>query len=92
MLRAMLQASRGEGLKRALVEVRVAKGLDFVATRSAIESLPKLGYAPDFKVAVLLLDDQARRSAEFAQEVAENRGIAVRAFLGRDAALQWLLA
>jgi hypothetical protein len=41
---------------------------------------------------VLLLDEQARRSADFAQVVAENRGVPVRVFSEREAALKWLPA
>ena len=90
MLREVLE--QRNGLKAALVEVKVAMGLDFVGTQFLVEELPRLGFPPDFRFAVLLLDEQARRSADFAQDVAENRGIAFRVFSGRDAALQWLRA
>jgi hypothetical protein len=88
MLRDLLQ--RRHGLKAALVEVKVAMGLDFVGTQFLVEELPRLGFPPDFKFAVLLLDEQARRAADFAQEVAENRGIPIQVFSDRDAALAWL--
>lgn len=90
MLREVLE--RRDGLKAALIEVKVAMGLDFVGTQFLVEELPRLGFPPDFKFAVLLLDERARRSADFAQDVAENRGVGVRVFSGRDAALKWLLA
>jgi hypothetical protein len=90
MLREVLE--RRNGLKAALIEVKVAMGLDFVATRQLVEDLPRLGYPPEFRFALLLLDEQARRSAEYAQDVAENRGVAVQVFYERRRALEWLLA
>ena len=90
MLREMLE--QRNGLKAALIEVKVAMGLDFVGTQFLVEEVPRLGFPPDFRFAVLLLDEQARRSAEFAQDVAENRGVGVQVFSARDAALRWLAA
>jgi hypothetical protein len=90
MLREVLE--RRNGLNAALVEVKVAAGLDFVATEQLVEELQRLGYPPDFRFALLLLDEQARRSAEYAQDVAENRGVAVQVFYERGRALEWLLA
>jgi hypothetical protein len=88
MLREVL-AQRGE-LKAALLEVKVAHGLDFFSIQRLVEDLPRLGFPPDFRFAVLLLDEQARRSADFAQELAENRGVAIQVFSARDDALRWL--
>ena len=91
-VRAMLydMLRQRKGLKAALLEVKVAVGLDFVGTRALLDESPDFGFPPDFKFAVLLLDEQARRAAEFAQEVAENRGVPVRVFSSRDEALRWL--
>ena len=93
-LRAMLDEmvpARGKPL-RALVEVKVAFGLDVVTTKKLVTALPALGFPPSYRIAVLLLDDAARRAAEFAEDVAVNRGLAVRVFRDRERALQWLLA
>jgi hypothetical protein len=93
-VRAMLQEvlrQRNE-LKGALLEVKVAIGLDFVAIRQLFDESQALGFPPDFKFAVLLLDEQARRSADFAQDVAQRRGVGVRVFSAREEALRWLQA
>lgn len=92
LLKSLLQASRESGLERALVEVRVAYGLDPVSTKSLVVALPALGFPKSYRIAVLLLDEAARESASFAEDVAVNRGIGVRVFSGRDEALAWLLA
>ena len=90
LLREMAQR-RGEACG-ALMEVKVAVGLDFVGIQTLLEETVSLGLPLDFRFAVLLLDEQARRSADFAQVAAENRGVPLRVFSERDAALKWLLS
>jgi hypothetical protein len=92
-VRAMLRemAWQCASAKGALLEVKVAVGLDFVETQSLFAETD-LGLPLDFRYAVLLLDEQARRSADFAQVVAENRGVPVQVFSQREAALKWLLS
>ena len=92
MLTELLQQSREANLLGALVEVRLAFGLDPVATKALVLALPALGFAPDYRIAVLLLDDAARNAARFAENVAFNRGLAVRVFDERAKALEWLSA
>jgi hypothetical protein len=93
-VRAMLHdlaRQRGD-LRCALLEVKVAMGLDFVGTQALLDETPQFGLPIGFRYAVLLLDEQARRSAEFAQVAAENRGVPVQVFSDREAALKWLLS
>ena len=90
MLAEVLAAARATDAQGALVEVRVAFGLDSVSVLALVNDLPALGFPPAFKFAVLLLDDAARDSAQFAETAAANRGRAVRAFSDRAAALAWL--
>jgi hypothetical protein len=86
-----LARQRGD-LRCALLEVKVAVGLDFVGTQTLLDETPQFGLPIGFRYAVLLLDEQARRSADFAQVAAENRGVPVQVFSEREAALKWLLA
>ena len=88
MLRDLLAQSAGTG--GALVEVQVAFGLGLTSTKDLVIGLPAMGYAPGYRLAVLLLDDVAARPAEFAEDVAVNRGIALRVFRERDAAERWV--
>ena len=92
MLVELLQRSREANLLAALVEVRLAFGLDPVASKDLVLALPAMGFAPEFRIAVLLLDDAARNAARFAENVAFNRGLAVRVFDERAKALEWLCA
>jgi hypothetical protein len=93
-VRAMLhELARQRGdLCCALLEVKVAVGLDFAGTQALLDETPQFGLPIGFRYAVLLLDEQARRSAEFAQVAAENRGVPVQVFSDREAALEWLLS
>ena len=92
MLVELLQRSREADILGALVEVRLAFGLDPVATKALVLALPAMGFAPEYRIAVLLLDDAARDAARFAENVAFNRGLAVRVFDERAEALEWLCA
>ena len=67
------------------------RSMEYVLRRSDTH-LEVQRFPPQFRFALLLLDAQARRSADFAQNVAENRGIQVQVFFAREPALQWLLA
>ncbi len=91
MLEELLRQSQATKLLKALVEVRLAFGLDPVSTKDLVLALPAM-FPPEFRIAVLLLDDAARSSARFAEDVAFNRGIAVRVFDEREKALAWLSA
>ena len=90
-IRAMLrevQAQRA-GTRGALFELQVDFGLNLTSTKELVSSLPALGFPPDYRLALLLLDDAAARSAEFAEDVAFNRGIGLRVFRDRAAAERW---
>jgi hypothetical protein len=91
MLEQMLVQSRGGDFKGALVEVRVAFGLDLVSSKDLVVALPAMGFAPGYKFAVLLMDEAGRDAAYFAENVAQNRAIGVRVFRERAHALEWLL-
>ena len=88
MLRSLLAESTGT--RGALLEIQVAFGLNLPATKSLVSELPSMGFAPGYRIALLLLDEAARKSAQFAEDVAFNRGIALRVFSERDGALRWL--
>jgi hypothetical protein len=87
----MLHALQAEsaGMRGMLVEVEVTYGLGLTSTKDLVSSIPSM-FPNDFRIAVLLLDDAARKSAKFAEDVAFNRGIALRVFSERDDALRWL--
>ena len=89
MLKDRAARSTGEVIG-ALVEVRVAYGLDLVSSRDLVLSLPALGFARSYRIAVLLLDEVASQAAQFAEDVAVNRGLAVRVFRDRAQAIGWL--
>ncbi|HUQ24616.1 MAG TPA: hypothetical protein VM140_03020 [Burkholderiales bacterium] len=75
---------------RALIELQVEQCLNFLDTVQVMSELPALGLPADYRLALLITDDKMRASAQFAETVAVNRGLAVRAFRERDAALRWL--
>ena len=90
-IRSMLKAMLEHGtVSRALIEVRVAFGLDPVSVLSLVNALGPMGFPPDYRFAVLLVDDAARDAAVFAETAAANRGRAIKVFKARDQALAWL--
>ena len=91
-IRAMLRSlqEQSAGMRGALFEVQVAFGLNLMETKALVASLPAVGFPPGFRLALLLLDDAAARSAEFAEDVAFNRGIGLRVFRDRSQAVAWL--
>jgi len=88
MAREMVAAL--EGTKGALVEVRVPFGLDLLSTKDLVTGWHAMGVPADYRIAMLLLDDAARESAQFAEDVAVNRGLGLRVFRDREKALAWL--
>jgi hypothetical protein len=93
-VRTMLRELQAQcaGTVGLLVEVKLATGLSLTSTKDLVSSFPSMGFPKDYRLAVLLLDDAASRSAEFAEDVAFNRGIALRVFREREKALHWLAA
>ena len=77
---------------RALIELQVAQCLNFLDAMTVMSALPSLGFPAGYRLALLIADEKMRESAEFAETVGVNRGIAVRVFEQRDAALAWLAA
>ena len=75
---------------RALIELHVDHCLDSLDTLEAISAIPQLHFPMGYRIALLITDESMRASAEFAETVAVNRGIAVRVFDRRDPALHWL--
>ena len=75
---------------RALIELQVDQCLNFLDTMQVMSQLPVLGFPADYRLALVITDEKMRASAQFAETVAVNRGIAVRVFDERDAALRWL--
>jgi hypothetical protein len=88
MLRSLL--SETADTRGMIVEVEVEFGLGLTSTKNLVSSLPAIGFAPDYRIALLLLNEASRKSARFAEDVAVNRGIALRVFSERDGALRWL--
>ena len=80
----------GEAPPRALIELLVEHCLNLLDTMQAMSILPTLGFPSDYRLALLITDEKMRSSAQFAETVGVNRGIAVRVFDDRDAALRWL--
>jgi len=78
------------GTSGALVEARVASGLDLLATKALVTGGQAMGIPQAYRVALLLLDDGGRESAQFAEDVAVNRGLSLRVFREREKALAWL--
>ena len=90
MLKAMAASSSGGQVIGALVEVRVAYGLDLVSSRDLVLSLPSLGFPRSYRIAVLLLDEVASRAAQFAEDVAVNRASRCACFAtGRRRSAGW---
>lgn len=92
-IHAMFQEIRHQpsnGAPRALVELRVQACLGAVETLDVIQDLPRLGFPPGYRIALLPTAAFMHASAEFAETVAINRGIPVRTFEERGAALSWL--
>jgi hypothetical protein len=75
---------------RALIELQVEQCLDFLDTMQVMSALPGLGFPAGYRLALVITDEKMRASAQFAETVGVNRGIAVRVFDERDAALRWL--
>ena len=86
------QLAKMKGPPRTLIELLVDQCLSFLDTMKVMSDLPLLGLPGDYRLALLITDEKMRESAEFAETVAVNRGIAVRVFDQRDAALAWLAA
>ena len=76
---------QGGAALRALIELRTEGCLDTLDTMDVVSSLPR-----DCRIALLITDERMRDSAEFAETVAVNRGIAVRMFDRRASAERWL--
>jgi hypothetical protein len=92
-IHAMFQEIRrraSEGTPRALVELQVQACLGAVETLDVIQDLPRLGFPPGYRIALLATAAFMHASAEFAETVALNRGIPVRTFEERGAAVSWL--
>ncbi len=92
-IHAMFQDIRrraSQGAPRALVELQVQACLGTVDTLDVIQDLPRLGFPPGYRIALLATAAFMYSSAEFAETVAVNRGIPVRTFEERGAALSWL--
>ena len=91
-LRAMIaeMARSIDGTVGALVEARMASGLDLLATKDLVTGGQAMGIPPAYRVALLLLDEGGRESAQFAEDVAMNRGLGLRVFREREKALAWL--
>ncbi|MGE5639105.1 MAG: hypothetical protein ACM30H_03350 [Clostridia bacterium] len=90
---AMFQEIRrqaSQGIPRALVELQVQACLGAVETLDAIQELPRLGFPQGYRIALLPTAAFMHSSAEFAETVALNRGIPVRTFGERGAAVSWL--
>jgi hypothetical protein len=89
--RAMFrQLAKAEGPPRALIELLVDQCLNFLETVQVMSDLPTLGLPSGYRLALLITDDRMRASAQFAETVAVNRGVAVKTFDRRDEALRWL--
>ena len=80
------------GRAGALIALHVDECLNSLDTLDVVTAIPLLGLPPDFRIALLVDNDSMRASAEFAETVAINRGIAVRAFAERGPAVSWLEA
>ena len=78
------------GPARALVELQVEQCLNFLDTMQVMSELPALGFPSHYRLALVITDEKMRASAEFAETVGVNRGIAVRVFDRTDADLIWL--
>jgi len=76
----------------ALVELQVEQCLSFMDTMQVMSALPALGFPTGYRLALVITDEKMRASAQFAETVAVNRGVAVRVFDERDAAVRWLAA
>jgi hypothetical protein len=90
-IRAMLRdlTAHSAGTQGALFELKVDFGLNLTSTKDLVSGLPSLGFPAGYRLALLLLDDAAARSAEFAEDVAFNRGIGLRVFRDREQAIGW---
>jgi hypothetical protein len=77
---------------RALIELQVEQCLNLLDTMTVMSALPSLGFPAGYRLALVIADEKMRESAEFAETVGVNRGIAVRVFDLKDAALAWLAA
>ena len=78
------------GTSGALIEIRVAFGLDLLSTKDLVTGWHSMGFPARYRIAMLLLDEAARESAQFAEDVAVNRGLGLRIFRERGKALAWL--
>ncbi len=93
MLDDMLKAYREHAITAVVIEVKVAFALDPASIKGLVVGLPGMGFPRHYRIAVLLMDDVARDAAQFAEDVAVNRGIEmVRVFREREAALAWISA
>ena len=90
MFEEMARRHAAGGPPRALIELRVAHCLNLLETMNVVSALPEAGFPPGYKIALLITDAKMRDSAGFAETAAVNRGIPLRAFDEREAALRWL--
>ncbi|HKP33650.1 MAG TPA: hypothetical protein VJT70_02570 [Sphingomicrobium sp.] len=81
-----------QGPPRALIELQVEQCLSMLDTMTVMSAVSSLGFPADYRLALFIADETMRESAEFAETVGINRGIVVRVFDRRDAALAWLVA
>ena len=90
MLVEMCRRSVEANVDAALLELRLAYGLDPVAVFGLVRELASIGFPPTYRFALLLLDEAAAESAQFGETAALNRGWQVKLFRQREPALAWL--
>ncbi|HUK04719.1 MAG TPA: hypothetical protein VLV90_06530 [Burkholderiales bacterium] len=78
------------GLKRVLVELRQKVALSGVAQFEMVDRMRALGITPDHRIALVHYTPGLYEASDMLELAAGNRGLNVKNFRDREAALAWL--
>jgi hypothetical protein len=86
----ILQESAKSGRPRILIELDQKFPLSPTSQHALVTRLPEIGFTHEHRIALVHRTAEARKSNDFINLVAANRGVMVRNFPGLDDAKTWL--
>lgn len=82
--------SEKRGRRRILIELDQQFPLSSTSQYALVTRLPEIGFTVDHRIALVHRTSEARKSNDFINVVASNRGVMVRNFPGLQDAESWL--
>jgi hypothetical protein len=87
---AILEGSRRLERERILIELDQEIPLSATSQFALVSRLPRIGFTPRHRIALVHSTREMHEANQFINLIAENRGIMVRNFQGREVAKDWL--